>query len=77
MVREPLEDIRVFLKNVPASEVARTILRGDPCGAEVLADPDSVEGWVRLRIWLIDYSNQRTLDLDPSIVRSGIGADFH
>lgn len=64
LIWDPLDDIRRFQQELSAGRTAQMTLRGEPGAVEVLAEPDQPEGWVRLRIWLIDYKDDRELDLE-------------
>jgi len=61
MVRDPRNSIRQFERDLAAGRTAQMHLPGEPGGTDILAEPDSPEGWVRLRIWTVDFKDDRTL----------------
>lgn len=76
LVFDPLEDIRQFERNLAPGEDARMLLRAEPGAVEVVATPVNPEGWVRLRLWLIDHRNARTLDFDALCPASSLVASM-
>jgi hypothetical protein len=66
LIWDPLDNIRQFERDLRAGEPARMILRGEPGAVEVFAKPMRIDGWVRLRIWLINHRDDRELDLDAA-----------
>lgn len=64
MVFDPLNDIRRFERDLSAGGPTRMVLPGEPGATEVTAEPGPEDGYVRLRVWLIDHAGHRSLDLD-------------
>ena len=62
MIFDPRFAIRDFYNDVEANGTASMVLRGEPGGVEVKAEPSSRAGWIKIMIWLVDYADRGDAD---------------